>query len=134
MVRNQKIHIDANPAVACIWRDRPSNPEPSARRYATDCRIPIIDAPCAERRSRCKRARGPQTVPVSLALLAAYPYSRDVGRVTRLSEALEYGNTGIISTKVAPCGGMKESGIGREGSRHGIDEFLEVKYVCQGGL
>jgi succinate-semialdehyde dehydrogenase/glutarate-semialdehyde dehydrogenase len=70
--------------------------------------------------------------------LAAYLYSRDVGRVTRVSEALEYGivgvNTGIISTEVAPFGGMKESGIGREGSRHGIEEFLEVKYVCQGGL
>ena len=70
--------------------------------------------------------------------LAAYFYSRDVGRVWRVSEALEYGivgvNEGIISTEVAPFGGMKESGIGREGSRYGIDEFLEVKYVCLGGI
>ena len=70
--------------------------------------------------------------------LAAYFYARDVGRVFRVSEALEYGivgvNTGIISTEVAPFGGMKESGIGREGSKHGIDEFLEMKYVCHGGV
>ncbi len=70
--------------------------------------------------------------------LAAYFYSRDVGRVWRVSEALEYGivgvNEGIISTEVAPFGGLKESGIGREGSRYGIEEFLEVKYVCLGGI
>ena len=70
--------------------------------------------------------------------LAAYFYARDTGRIHRVSEALEYGivgvNTGIISTEVAPFGGVKESGIGREGSRHGIDAFLEMKYVCQGGL
>jgi len=66
--------------------------------------------------------------------LAAYFYARDIGRVTRVSEALEYGivgvNTGIISTEVAPFGGVKQSGLGREGSRHGIEEFLEMKYVC----
>jgi len=70
--------------------------------------------------------------------LAAYFYTRDVGRCFRVSAALEYGivgvNEGIISTEVAPFGGMKESGIGREGSKHGIEEFLEVKYVCMGGL
>jgi succinate-semialdehyde dehydrogenase/glutarate-semialdehyde dehydrogenase len=70
--------------------------------------------------------------------LAAYFYSRDIGRVWRAAEALEYGivgiNTGIISTEVAPFGGMKQSGIGREGSRHGIDEYLEVKYLCMGGV
>jgi succinate-semialdehyde dehydrogenase/glutarate-semialdehyde dehydrogenase len=70
--------------------------------------------------------------------LAAYFYSRDVGRIWRVSEGLEYGivgvNTGIISTEVAPFGGMKESGIGREGSRYGIDEFVEIKYVCLGGI
>jgi len=70
--------------------------------------------------------------------LAAYVYTRDVGRVWRVSEAIEYGivgiNTGIISTEVAPFGGMKESGIGREGSRYGIDEYLEVKYVCMSGI
>ena len=70
--------------------------------------------------------------------LAAYFYSRDVGRVWRVAEALEYGivgiNTGLISTAVAPFGGMKESGTGREGSRYGIDDFLEIKYLCIGGI
>ncbi|CAK0757903.1 succinate-semialdehyde dehydrogenase (NADP(+)) GabD [Azospirillaceae bacterium] len=70
--------------------------------------------------------------------LAAYFYSRDVGRIWRVSEALEYGivgvNEGIISTEVAPFGGFKESGLGREGSHYGIDEYLEIKYVCMGGL
>ena len=70
--------------------------------------------------------------------LAAYVYSRDLGRVWRVSEALEYGilgvNTGMISTEVAPFGGVKESGIGREGSKYGIDEWLDVKYLCLGGI
>jgi succinate-semialdehyde dehydrogenase/glutarate-semialdehyde dehydrogenase len=70
--------------------------------------------------------------------LAAYFYGRDIGRVYRVAEALEYGivgvNTGLISTEVAPFGGMKESGIGREGSKYGIEEFLEVKYICLGGI
>lgn len=70
--------------------------------------------------------------------LAAYFYSRDIGRVWRVSEGLEYGivgaNVGIISTEVAPFGGMKESGIGREGSKYGLDEFMEIKYVTMGGL
>jgi succinate-semialdehyde dehydrogenase/glutarate-semialdehyde dehydrogenase len=70
--------------------------------------------------------------------LASYFYCRDVSRVWRIAEALEYGmvgiNTGLISTEVAPFGGMKESGIGREGSRFGIDEFIEVKYLCLGGI
>jgi succinate-semialdehyde dehydrogenase/glutarate-semialdehyde dehydrogenase len=70
--------------------------------------------------------------------LACYFYSRDIGRIWRVGEALEYGmvgvNTGIISTEVAPFGGVKESGIGREGSKYGIDEFLEVKYLCLGGI
>jgi succinate-semialdehyde dehydrogenase/glutarate-semialdehyde dehydrogenase len=70
--------------------------------------------------------------------LAAYFYARDVGRVWRVAEALEYGivgiNEGIISTEVAPFGGMKESGIGREGSKYGIEDFLEVKYLTLGGL
>jgi succinate-semialdehyde dehydrogenase / glutarate-semialdehyde dehydrogenase len=70
--------------------------------------------------------------------LAAYFYGRDVGRIWRVAEALEYGiigiNTGIISTEVAPFGGMKESGIGREGSKYGLEEFLEVKYLCIGGI
>jgi succinate-semialdehyde dehydrogenase/glutarate-semialdehyde dehydrogenase len=70
--------------------------------------------------------------------LAAYFYSRDIGRIWRVAEALEYGivgiNEGIISTEIAPFGGMKESGIGREGSHYGIEEFLEVKYLCMGGI
>jgi succinate-semialdehyde dehydrogenase/glutarate-semialdehyde dehydrogenase len=70
--------------------------------------------------------------------LCAYFYSRDVGRVWRVSEALEYGivgiNTGLISTEVAPFGGMKESGIGREGSKYGIEEWVELKYLCVGGI
>ena len=70
--------------------------------------------------------------------LAAYFYGRDVGRVWRVAEALESGivgiNTGLISTEVAPFGGVKESGIGREGSRYGIDEFVEIKYLCFGGI
>lgn len=70
--------------------------------------------------------------------LAAYFYARDLGRVWRVAEALEYGivgiNEGIISTEVAPFGGMKESGIGREGSKYGIEDFLEVKYLAMGGI
>jgi succinate-semialdehyde dehydrogenase/glutarate-semialdehyde dehydrogenase len=70
--------------------------------------------------------------------LAAYFYSRDIGRVIRVSEALEYGivgvNEGIISTEVAPFGGVKESGIGREGSKYGIEDYLEIKYLCLGGI
>jgi succinate-semialdehyde dehydrogenase/glutarate-semialdehyde dehydrogenase len=70
--------------------------------------------------------------------LAAYFYSRDIGRVWRVAEALEYGilgiNSGHISTEVAPFGGMKQSGIGREGGKHGIEAFLEMKYMCIGGL
>ncbi len=70
--------------------------------------------------------------------LAAYFYSRDIGRVWRIAEAIESGivgiNVGIISTEVAPFGGMKESGIGREGSKYGIEEFLEVKYLCMGDI
>ncbi|WP_260295770.1 NAD-dependent succinate-semialdehyde dehydrogenase [Sedimenticola hydrogenitrophicus] len=70
--------------------------------------------------------------------LAAYFYSRDIGRIWRVSEALEYGmvgvNEGIISNEVAPFGGVKESGLGREGSKYGIDDFVEIKYLCMGGL
>jgi len=70
--------------------------------------------------------------------LAAYFYSRDIGRVWRVAEAIEAGligiNVGIISTEVAPFGGVKESGIGREGSKYGIEEFLEVKYLCMGDI
>ena len=70
--------------------------------------------------------------------LAAYFYSRDIGRVWRVADALEYGmvgiNTGIISTAVAPFGGMKFSGFGREGSKYGIEDYLEIKYLCMGDI
>ena len=70
--------------------------------------------------------------------LAAYFDTRDAARVWRVGEALEYGivgiNEGIISTEVAPFGGVKESGLGREGSRYGIEDFMEIKYMCMGGL
>ncbi len=70
--------------------------------------------------------------------LAAYFYARDIGRVWRVAEALEYGmvavNEGVFSTEVAPFGGIKQSGIGREGSKYGIDDFTEMKYVCLGGI
>jgi succinate-semialdehyde dehydrogenase/glutarate-semialdehyde dehydrogenase len=70
--------------------------------------------------------------------LASYYYSRDIGRIWRVGEGLEYGivgvNTGLISTEVAPFGGMKESGIGREGSKYGIEDYLEIKYLCIAGL
>ena len=66
--------------------------------------------------------------------LASYFYARDIGRITRVQEALEYGivgvNTGIISTEVAPFGGVKQSGLGREGSSHGVEDYLEMKYIC----
>ncbi|OAI94848.1 hypothetical protein AYO28_07420 [Pseudomonas putida] len=66
--------------------------------------------------------------------LASYFYAKDMSRIFRVGEALEYGivgiNTGIISTEVAPFGGIKASGIGREGSRYGIDDYLEIKYLC----
>ena len=70
--------------------------------------------------------------------LAAYFYSRDIGRVMRVAERLESGivgvNTGLISTAEAPFGGVKQSGLGREGSKYGLDDFLEVKYICLGGI
>ena len=70
--------------------------------------------------------------------LAAYFYARDIARVWRVAEGLEYGivgiNEGIISTEVAPFGGVKASGIGREGSKYGIDDFVEIKYLCMGGI
>ncbi len=70
--------------------------------------------------------------------LASYFYSRDIGRVWRVAEALEAGivgiNVGIISTEIAPFGGVKESGLGREGSKYGVDDYLEIKYLCMGGI
>jgi succinate-semialdehyde dehydrogenase / glutarate-semialdehyde dehydrogenase len=70
--------------------------------------------------------------------LASYFYSRDIGRVWRVAEALEYGmvgiNTGLISNEVAPFGGVKQSGLGREGSHYGIDDYVVIKYLCMGGI
>jgi succinate-semialdehyde dehydrogenase/glutarate-semialdehyde dehydrogenase len=70
--------------------------------------------------------------------LASYFYARDIGRVWRVSSQLEYGmvgiNTGIISTPVAPFGGVKQSGMGREGSKYGLDDYTQTKYLCMGGL
>jgi succinate-semialdehyde dehydrogenase/glutarate-semialdehyde dehydrogenase len=70
--------------------------------------------------------------------LAAYFYARDLGRVFRVAEQLEYGmvciNDGILSTEVAPFGGVKESGVGREGSKYGIDEYIEIKYITLAGI
>jgi succinate-semialdehyde dehydrogenase/glutarate-semialdehyde dehydrogenase len=70
--------------------------------------------------------------------LASYFYSRDIGRIYRVAEALEYGmvgiNAGVIATEHVPFGGVKQSGLGREGSRHGMDEYLEMKYLCLGDI
>jgi succinate-semialdehyde dehydrogenase/glutarate-semialdehyde dehydrogenase len=70
--------------------------------------------------------------------LASYIYTRDVGRIFKIAEELEYGivgaNTGLISTEVAPFGGIKESGVGREGAKYGIEDYLEIKYLCLGGI
>ena len=70
--------------------------------------------------------------------LAAYLYARDVGRIFRVVDSLEFGmvgvNEGIISTEVAPFGGVKNSGLGREGSKYGVEDYLEIKYVALGGL
>ena len=70
--------------------------------------------------------------------LAGYFYARDIGRVFRVAEAMEVGligvNDGVIAVEVAPFGGVKESGLGREGSKYGMEEFMEVKYVCWGGV
>jgi len=70
--------------------------------------------------------------------LASYFYSRDIGRVFRVGEALEYGmvgiNTGLISVAEVPFGGVKQSGLGREGSRHGIEDYVETKYLCLGDI
>jgi succinate-semialdehyde dehydrogenase/glutarate-semialdehyde dehydrogenase len=70
--------------------------------------------------------------------LAAYFYSRDVGRIFRVAEAIETGivgvNVGIVANEVAPFGGIKQSGLGREGSKYGIEDFLEIKYVALGGI
>jgi succinate-semialdehyde dehydrogenase/glutarate-semialdehyde dehydrogenase len=66
--------------------------------------------------------------------LASYFYARDIGRITRVQEQLEYGmvgvNTGLISNEMAPFGGVKQSGLGREGSHHGMDDYMELKYIC----
>ena len=85
-------------------------------------------------RAIAEQQRGRALLPGSMPVV----FSRDVGRVWRVSEALDSGivgiNTGFISTEVAPFGGVKESGIGREGSKYGIDDWLETKYLCMAGV
>lgn len=70
--------------------------------------------------------------------LASYFYSKDINRIFKIAEALDYGmvgvNEGVISTEVAPFGGVKQSGIGREGAKQGIDEYLNTKYICLGSM
>ena len=70
--------------------------------------------------------------------LAAYLYTSDIGRVWRVSEAIEYGMVGVnevaITSELIPFGGVKESGLGREGSHYGIDDYLDIKYICMGGI
>ena len=70
--------------------------------------------------------------------LAAYFYARDIGRIWRVSEALDYGMVGLnvrsVSNEMAPFGGVKQSGQGREGSKYGLEDYLEMKYLCMGGL
>ncbi|MEE4661478.1 MAG: aldehyde dehydrogenase family protein, partial [Halieaceae bacterium] len=70
--------------------------------------------------------------------LASYFYARDIGRIWRVAEALEYGmvgiNSGMISNEMAPFGGVKESGMGREGSIYGMDDYVEIKYLLMGGI
>jgi succinate-semialdehyde dehydrogenase / glutarate-semialdehyde dehydrogenase len=87
-------------------------------------------APGADRRTAVPSTPVPRSCG---GALASYFYSRDLGRVWRVAEALESGmvgvNTGLITTEVAPFGGVKESGLGREGSHHGMEEYVEIKYV-----
>ena len=70
--------------------------------------------------------------------LASYMYTRDIGRVWRVAEGIEYGMVGVnetaITSDIIPFGGVKESGMGREGSKYGVDDYLETKYICMGGL
>jgi Aldehyde dehydrogenase family len=110
-----------------IWSSRRRRPFARWRR-STASRWPTTPPPQPSPACGEGEGRGP----------AAYFYSRDIGPIWRVAEALEYGivgiNEGIISTEIAPFGGMKESGIGREGSKYGIEEFLEVKYLCMGGI
>ncbi len=77
-------------------------------------------------------------LPMTLSSVLLLIYTRDIGRIWRVAEALEYGmvgiNEGIISNEMAPFGGVKQSGLGREGSKYGLEDYLEIKYLCMGGL
>jgi len=92
-------------------------------------------APIASFRDEAEALRLANATPFGLA---AYFYSRDLARIFRVAEALDFGMVGVnetlISSEIAPFGGMKHSGLGREGSRYGIDDYLEIKYVCLGGM
>ena len=112
----------------------------SDRRQCPRCGLRARRPSVPSRRSFAFKRRGRGDPPCERHAfgLAAYFYARDIGRVWRVAEALESGmvgiNDGLISTEVAPFGGVKESGLGREGSRHGVEEFLEMKYMFLGGL
>jgi succinate-semialdehyde dehydrogenase/glutarate-semialdehyde dehydrogenase len=115
----------------------PSSSRPSLTGVTTQMKVIRRRKPSA-RSPRCSsstpRKRSSSIANDTIFGLASYFYARDIGRITRVQEALEYGmvgvNTGLISTELAPFGGVKQSGLGREGSRHGLDDYMELKYIC----
>ena len=134
-----------------VWRDvvNPATQEVLARvPFATpdEVNAAIASAQRAFKTWRktpiCARARIflklQQLIRENMADLAAYFYSRDIGRIWRVAEGLETGmvgvNTGLISNEIAPFGGVKQSGLGREGSTYGIEDYLVIKYICMGGI
>jgi succinate-semialdehyde dehydrogenase/glutarate-semialdehyde dehydrogenase len=111
--------LDGLSADCAIWHEETFGPVAAVRTFATECEAIELanDTPYG---------------------LAAYMYSRDIGRIFRVSERLETGilgiNTGFISVEVAPFGGVKESGIGREGSKYGVEDWIETRYLSLGGI
>ena len=103
------------------------------RRHRRNLRPAGAAVPLQVRRG--SRSRSPTSTEFGLA---SYFYSRDIGRIWRVAEGLESGmvgvNTGLISNEIAPFGGVKQSGLGREGSHYGLDDFLVIKYICMGGI
>ncbi len=133
--KGAKIATGGNAAWAAISSNPPSSPVPRRR---WNSRARRFSAPWPRSSASRPKKRPSRMANDTEFGLAAYFYARDVGRVLRVAAALEYGivgiNEGIISTEVAPFGGMKQSGVGREGSKYGIEEFLEIKYLALGGL